>query len=222
MENSIILFCFGNILLGIVQGRSIRDQCTQYTADQIYRSQTVGSNYIFCGSVLTADKKMIRCVIALSSLFGIVESYRGHRFFSNCLHATTSASSTTTNGGITERVPSESNQKSDTADWSTLFVNALIKSPLYTPIVALARNTMIKTAASVGVDWKGKALSLREINTDWQSGIESIKAQRRPDYVTPPYYMQPFHGYKEGNLCLDAALEQELAGTFSGKEKPYR
>ena len=160
---------------------------------------------------------MIRCAIVLSSLLGIVESYRGHRCFSNCLRATTSAASTMSNGGSTERVRSDSNEKSDAADWSTLFVNALIKSPLYTPIVAMARNTMIKTAASVGVDWKGKALSLREINSDWQSRIESIKAQRSPDYVTPSYYMQPFHGYKEGNLCLDAALEQELAGTFASK-----
>lgn len=156
---------------------------------------------------------MVRCTIVLS-LLGIVESYRGQRCFSNCLRATTSASSTISNGG-------NADEKSNAVDLSTLFVNALIKSPLYTPIVAMARNTMIKTAASVGVDWKGKALSLREINSDWQSRIESIKAQRSPDYVTPPYYMQPFHGYKEGNLCLDAALEQELAGTFAGKGQSY-
>ena len=97
-------------------------------------------------------------------------------------------------------------------DWSTVFVNALIKSPLYTPIVAMARDTMIKTAASVGVDWKGKALALRRANPDWNSLIETIKAQKSPDFTLPSYYMQPFHGYTEGNLCLDAALEQELAG----------
>ena len=97
-------------------------------------------------------------------------------------------------------------------DWSTIFVNALIKSPLYTPIVAMARDTMIKTAASVGVDWKGKALGLREANPNWNGAIESIKAQKSPDFVPPAYYMQPFHGYTEGNLCLEAALEQELAG----------
>jgi hypothetical protein len=103
-------------------------------------------------------------------------------------------------------------EKQKDVDWSTVFVNALIKSPLYTPIVAMARDTMIKTAASVGVDWKGKALALRQANPDWKSAIESIKAQKSPDFVPPAYYMQPFHGYTEGNLCLDAALEQELAG----------
>jgi hypothetical protein len=103
-------------------------------------------------------------------------------------------------------------EKQKVVDWSIVFVNALIKSPLYTPIVAMARDTMIKTAASVGVDWKGKALALRQANPDWKSAIESIKAQKSPDFVPPAYYMQPFHGYTEGNLCLDAALEQELAG----------
>jgi hypothetical protein len=103
-------------------------------------------------------------------------------------------------------------EKQKDVDWSTVFVNALIKSPLYTPIVAMARDTMIKTAASVGVDWKGKALALRQANPDWKSAVESIKAQKSPDFVPPAYYMQPFHGYTEGNLCLDAALEQELAG----------
>jgi hypothetical protein len=119
---------------------------------------------------------------------------------------------TATDVPIESTISDRQKQVNDEIDWSTVVVNALIASPLYTPIVSMARNTMIKTAASVGVDWKGKALSLRQANPNWDSVIESIKAEKGPNYVTPSYYTQPFHGYKDGNLCLDAALEQELAG----------
>lgn len=95
---------------------------------------------------------------------------------------------------------------------STVLVNALIKSPLYAPIVSIAKNTMRKTAASIGIDWKAKANSLRLANSDWDIQIEMIKAEKDPSFLPPAYYIQPFHGYKEGNLCLEAGLEQEIAG----------
>ena len=95
---------------------------------------------------------------------------------------------------------------------STVLVNALIKSPLYAPIVTMAKNTMKKTALSIGIDWKEKANSLRKANSNWDSQIEEIIAEKGPSFVVPSYYIQPFHGYKDGNLCLDAGLEQEIAG----------
>ena len=106
----------------------------------------------------------------------------------------------------------DENKQSGGNDISTAFVNALINSPLYTPIVSMAKSTMIKTAATVGIDWKGKAKSLRLANPNWDSLIDEIKSQRDPSFAAPSYYVAPFHGYKDGNLCMDAALEQEIAG----------
>ena len=103
-------------------------------------------------------------------------------------------------------------KKPDDNDISTVFVNALLNSPLYTPIVSMAKDTMIKTAASVGLDWKGKAKSLRLANPNWDILIDEIKAQKDQLFAAPSYYVAPFHGYKDGNLCIDAALEQEIAG----------
>lgn len=157
--------------------------------------------------VATGCSSLILCLLlAVDSAVGFIPPISRNRITLN------RRDMTSTDLPIESTISDRQKQISDEIDWSTVVVNALISSPLYTPIVAMARNTMIKTAASVGVDWKGKALSLRQANPNWDSVIESIKAEKGPNYVTPPYYTQPFHGYKDGNLCLDAALEQELAG----------
>jgi hypothetical protein len=157
--------------------------------------------------VATGFSSLVLCLLlAVDSAVGFVPCRSLNRIMSS------RRDMTATDVPVESTISDRQKQINDEIDWSTVVVNALIASPLYTPIVAMARNTMIKTAASVGVDWKGKALSLRQANPNWDSVIESIKAEKGPNYVTPSYYAQPFHGYKDGNLCLDAALEQELAG----------
>jgi ubiquinone/menaquinone biosynthesis C-methylase UbiE len=91
-------------------------------------------------------------------------------------------------------------------------VNAIMSSPLYTPIVKVARSTMVKTAESVGLEWKSIADGLLSIN-DWKAAVHLENAS---NIVIPKYYRAPFHGYADGNLCLQAAVEQEIAGKAVG------
>jgi ubiquinone/menaquinone biosynthesis C-methylase UbiE len=100
-------------------------------------------------------------------------------------------------------------------DLSAIVVNALIDSPLYTPIVAQARKTMVKTATSVGVDWEGKYDLIKQAKP-WAEVIEATRKEKGADFKPPKYYVEKFHGYAEGNLCIEAAFEQELAGKAVG------
>lgn len=98
-------------------------------------------------------------------------------------------------------------------DMSAKIVNLIMDSPLYFPIVAMAKRTMKKTAQSVGLDWEKKSNEL--VNAaDWMSRVESVKAELNDQY--PEYYQSKFHGYSDGNLCISAAVEQEIAGKAVG------
>ena len=78
---------------------------------------------------------------------------------------------------------------------------------------------MVKTAESVGVEWSKLKLSLSSsmdnYGESWEETIASIQSEN-PSCVTPAYFKARFHGYEDGNLCMDAALEQELAGKAVG------
>lgn len=99
------------------------------------------------------------------------------------------------------------------SDFSTQVVSAIMQSPLYKPIVNIARKTMVKSATSVGVDWDGILLKMRSFS--WQEMTEEIRLEKQA-LVAPKYYLKRFHGYEDGNLCIEAALEQELAGKAVG------
>lgn len=40
--------------------------------------------------------------------------------------------------------------------------------------------------------------------TDWEAELRGV---RDPDLALPDYYTQPFHAYRDGNLCWEAALQ---------------
>ena len=81
---------------------------------------------------------------------------------------------------VLNNVATDKKTEVENEDISAVFVNALIKSPLYTPIVTMAKNTMIKSAASAGLDWKRTAQSIRDATPNWEILIEEIKKQRFP------------------------------------------
>ncbi|KAL7547924.1 hypothetical protein ACHAWF_011196 [Thalassiosira exigua] len=86
-----------------------------------------------------------------------------------------------------------------------------LSSPLWTYVlVPRARATMVSTAEANGVPW----IAARE----WLRGAMRADgaASREGGAEYPEYYLRPFHAYPEGNLCWDAALEQELAGRAVG------
>eukprot|EP00601_Ochromonadales_sp_CCMP2298_P036195 CAMPEP_0173369896 /NCGR_PEP_ID=MMETSP1144-20121109/26357_1 /TAXON_ID=483371 /ORGANISM="non described non described, Strain CCMP2298" /LENGTH=353 /DNA_ID=CAMNT_0014321331 /DNA_START=115 /DNA_END=1177 /DNA_ORIENTATION=+ len=101
-------------------------------------------------------------------------------------------------------------RQSSLSGFQAEIVGAVMSSPLYGPIVSQARNTMVKTAESVGIDWTVKLTALLAA-TDWEKRVAEVVAEK-PLLRPPPYYENKFHGYSEGNLCINAAIEQELAG----------
>lgn len=88
-------------------------------------------------------------------------------------------------------------------------MNALLKSPLYKRVmVPWSRQMMIDTAAANGVPWASSVDWLRA-QRDWSSmDVETADI--------PGYYRAPFHAYEEGNLCWEAAFEQEVASKAVG------
>ena len=97
-------------------------------------------------------------------------------------------------------------------------VNAVMRSPLYYPIVSKARETMISTAESVGIDWRKKCDLLKgKLGSAGFDDERITSIMNEKESVTfPEYYKQRFHGYAEGNLCFDSAIEQEIAGKSVG------
>ena len=103
---------------------------------------------------------------------------------------------------------------SGSASLAETMVGAIMRSPLYDPIVKQARNTMVKTATSVGIEWERIAETMVKAN-DWTAAVESVLHETK-DLIIPEYYQARFHGYSEGNLCIEAAIEQEIAGKAVG------
>ena len=94
-------------------------------------------------------------------------------------------------------------------------LNAVLESPLYDAVlVPQARRTMVKTAEENGIAW-GPALEWIQRSSRW---TDRELAQWVPlDFEYPWYYRKKFHAYEMGNLCWDAAHEQELAGKAVGQ-----
>jgi ubiquinone/menaquinone biosynthesis C-methylase UbiE len=74
---------------------------------------------------------------------------------------------------------------------------------------------MINTAKSVGIDWEKYSKQLRN-KVDWESLVSVVKSENFDEISIPNYYVDKFHGYQDGNLCIDAAIEQEVAGKAVG------
>jgi len=75
---------------------------------------------------------------------------------------------------------------------------------------------MVKTAEDNDIPWN-KALDWisKGSGQDWEA---SLSQATDPTTATPAYYRAPFHAYLQGgNLCWDAAWEQELAGKAVGQ-----
>ena len=91
-----------------------------------------------------------------------------------------------------------------------------LASPLYGGVlVPQARRTMVKTAEANAIPW-AKSLAWIKGHKAW--GAAELAAASDPDTVTPAYYCAPFHAYLPGgNLCWEAAWEQELAGQAVGQ-----
>lgn len=83
------------------------------------------------------------------------------------------------------------------------------------PAVSLVQ---VKRAEKIGVSWEGMVEEYKRHSEALQGDYEAVYRER---VMTPDYYVKPFHAYKEGNLCWEAAMEVRAcdcteAGLFDG------
>ncbi|CAN0077121.1 unnamed protein product, partial [Discosporangium mesarthrocarpum] len=91
--------------------------------------------------------------------------------------------------------------------------SAIVSSPVYPLLISQAKNTMKVSAKNIGVEWDKEVEALRAAR-DWDAEMKKLMEGSRVE--TPGYYMKPFHAYRRGNLCWEAAWEQELASKSVG------
>jgi len=96
-----------------------------------------------------------------------------------------------------------------------------LRSPLYQLLlVPQARRTMISTAEANGIDWSGARAWIADQQGPWSASpalaAEGQTTESPASVAIPEYYRQPFHAYEQGNLCWEAAWEQELASKAVG------
>jgi len=77
-------------------------------------------------------------------------------------------------------------------------------------LVPLARQKIVDTGEANGIPWTNAYNWIQSQNGPWRDDIQYDTSH------IPPYYKEAFHAYDEGNLCWDAALEQEIAGRAVG------
>ncbi|NEO26417.1 MAG: class I SAM-dependent methyltransferase [Kamptonema sp. SIO4C4] len=69
-----------------------------------------------------------------------------------------------------------------------------------------ARKMMVKRAESLGIPWQQQVETFRQQNWDHR-----FQAVQNPQLEYADYYLRSFHAYDRGNLCWEAAWEQEVA-----------
>ncbi|KAK9917244.1 hypothetical protein WJX75_002270 [Coccomyxa subellipsoidea] len=79
--------------------------------------------------------------------------------------------------------------------------------PFFNFAVSQAREKIAERGRQIGLDFEGEVAALRG-GTDWEAELRGV---RDPDLVLPDYYTQPFHAYRDGNLCWEAALQVNAA-----------
>lgn len=97
-------------------------------------------------------------------------------------------------------------------NWLSQFVNLLIQiKPVYRLMKHQARQVIIKTAQKKGIAWQRRC---RELESS--GAKELLDTIINPRIAYPDYYQVPFHAYKQGNLCWQAAFEAEPATQAMG------
>jgi len=93
------------------------------------------------------------------------------------------------------------------SDFKSRLVNGILSiKPIYNLAKSRARKMMIERAEAIGVPWRDRVAQLKD--HDWDSELAAVE---NPNLEYPQYYLCSFHGYDQGNLSWDAALEVEVA-----------
>lgn len=95
-------------------------------------------------------------------------------------------------------------------------LNFALASPLWEHVlVPQAKATIVKTAEENYIPWvAAKEWLQNHKDAPWNDQDRIVGEYDKLQY--PEYYKASFHAYSEGNLCYDAAFEQELASRSVG------
>ena len=103
----------------------------------------------------------------------------------------------------------------------TGFAQQLLNWALETPVwkyllVPQARKTMVNTAEANGIEWRRARDWIEQQCNEKTMELSNSDYHNHPKEL-PAYYRQgAFHAYEEGNLCWQAAFEQEIASRAVG------
>eukprot|EP00903_Cladosiphon_okamuranus_P020619 g18929.t1 len=98
--------------------------------------------------------------------------------------------------------------------WINDNVPTTVGRAAFSSLKVKAKEMMVKGVEKRGVDWTGIVEQLKGAE-NWEKLRADILANNR-DVVVPQYYIEQFHGYDDGNLCWQAAFEQEVASLAVG------
>lgn len=104
--------------------------------------------------------------------------------------------------------PVRARERSGLSHW---VLNSLLESPLWKLVLApQAKSVMMKTAEANNIPWT-KAREWIERECGSLRGKNVLCSINYPDY-----YLKKYHAYDLGNLCWEAAFEQEIASRAVG------
>lgn len=94
-------------------------------------------------------------------------------------------------------------------------LNVALESPLWKSVlVPQARANIVNTAEANGIRWNDCRNWIKK-QVDPTEMLHNDEMDEE-NHIYPSYYKRPFHAYENGNLCWDAAFEQEIAGRAVG------
>jgi len=88
------------------------------------------------------------------------------------------------------------------------FLDFLLGIPIIHDVLfRVYREQVVEKAEKMGLDWRG----FMKEQLDSMSSLQSAAKQLEdPKVVIPDYYYAPIHAYKDGNLCWESAMEEDL------------
>jgi ubiquinone/menaquinone biosynthesis C-methylase UbiE len=88
------------------------------------------------------------------------------------------------------------------------FLDFLLGIPIIHDVLfGVYREQVVEKAEKMGLDWRG----FMKEQLDSMSSLQSAAKQLEdPKVVIPDYYYAPIHAYKDGNLCWESAMEEDL------------
>ncbi|GBG61394.1 hypothetical protein CBR_g20425 [Chara braunii] len=89
---------------------------------------------------------------------------------------------------------------------------ALALSPIFHAVRDAARGYFMRFAEESGIPWRELVSSLEQSTV-----YDEMDLVENKSITYPEYYLKPFHGYKESNLCWKAAFEIEPANLMVAK-----